>query len=521
MTYEDKSYGFDHSFMNPLVMSSGVPSSERPSVDYIARRLAATADVPLNFAAAAAHNLLDNMNSLEDYDDMFVIMKKPKCVQTWQRDQIFAEQRLAGVHPVWIRRVTSLDNDERNRISDPLLRIIGTDDFEETLSNHLYVCDYREVLSDLPVGSWEGRTKHVLPSTSYFVWRSTQFGDRGELVPIMVDFTSSKSDRVTVTPLDPVRLWRLAKLHCQVADANVHEMWSHLYGAHFSMEPIAVATGRYLEPDHPVRRVLVPHLKFLLFNNDLGKQKLINPGGFVDQLLANSLAGSLEISKRASRDFHFVDGAFPNDVTSRRMDSIPHYPYRDDGMLLWNAIGDYVEDCVKGSYPDHESVTSDEQLVRWWGSLLSPNLAGVRGVPDTMTVESLTFILQRIIFTSGPYHAAVNYSQYEYMAYSPNMPLAAYSSDVKDGTLLDTLPPFQQAVKQLEIMEVLTNYRHDKIGYYDSDDLARLSSTERTSLDLFQKSLTTAEEIIDRRNLVRKIPYVYLKPSLVPNSTSV
>ncbi len=82
-------------------------------------------------------------------------------------------------------------------------------------------------------------------------------------------------------------LWTAAKMFCQVADVTVHEMRSHLYLAHFAQEPVAVVAHRYLDPKHPIHQLLDPHFKFLLFNNDLGRKVLVNPGGnaIVDTLL--------------------------------------------------------------------------------------------------------------------------------------------------------------------------------------------------------------------------------------------
>lgn len=516
MAYEDKHYAFSQAFLHPLVLSAEVPPGEGASPGYYAGRIAAVADIPMNFAAAAAHNLFDKLDTLDDYADMFKLMPAPKCVQTWRKDRVFAEQRLSGVHPVWIRRATNVDPSVAAALDESLTDLFGPALVESTKATHLYVCDYREILDGIPMGQWEGQVKHMVPVVGYFAWRDTQHGDRGELIPVLIKLEPRHGPPIVATPTGWPATWAIAKTFFQIADGNVHETVSHLYGAHFSMEPIAVATGRYLPPTHPVRRLLAPHLKFLLFNNDLGKAKLVNPGGFVDQLLASSLAGSLELVKRAAASFDFSAGAFDIDILDRGMGELPHYPYRDDGLLLWRAIGTYVTACLTRAYPDQARLSADESLNRWWKALFVE--AKIKGLP-TGTTASLVDVLQRIIFTSGPYHAAVNFPQYEYMAFSPNQPLAAYAEP--SGELLDVLPPYRQAVKQLEVMEILTAYRHDAFGHYAADDTARLTAFERGRLAAFQAELSVAETTIAKRNKKRRVPYVYLQPSLVPNSTSV
>lgn len=513
--YLDDNYEFSDQFLYPLKMIKEVPSNENGTTGYITKRLAAIADLAINFAAAKTHSLLDPLDTIEDYDDLFYVLSKPDVIRTWQKDRVFAEQRLSGVHPNWIKRCHKIDAPLEPALDASLRQLVGSQLVSSIKADALYVCDYREILEDIPVGTWEGYQKHVAPCVGYFIWRNTQYGDRGELVPVLIVING-----VTVSPAD--KDWACAKLHFQVADSNVHETCSHLYGAHFAMEPIAVATGRLLPSTHPVRRLLTPHFKFLLFNNELGKNKLVNPGGFVDRLLAPSLAGSLELVKRAANSFDFTKQAFVNDCIERGVSdtvSLPHYPYRDDGLLLWNAIGTYVSKFITEHYKDVNAVSADLNLLQWWAALSSVTGADLKGIPVDRTIENLVFILQRIIFTSGPYHAAVNFPQYEYMAFTPNMPLSAYEKF--PAPVLETLPPYTQVAKQLEIMEILTSYRHDQFGCYAKEDMESFSIKELSILDSFQSQLDKAEKIIIGRNKLRRIPYHYLLPSLIPNSTSV
>jgi arachidonate 15-lipoxygenase len=204
-----------------------------------------------------------------------------------------------------------------------------------------------EVLADIPRGTWQGRPKYLPVSVGLFAWQSTGHADRGELLPVAIAVLDHDDHWRTVTPFTnnilgagPAQVasaWSLAKLWLQVADANVHEMWSHLYGAHFAMEPVAVATGRWLRDEHPINQLLRPHLRILLFNNDIGKKLLVNPGGRVDTLLAASLKGSLEVVRRAAAAYDFTTSSFREDLKARGVDDnfrLPHYPFRDDGLLL-------------------------------------------------------------------------------------------------------------------------------------------------------------------------------------------
>ena len=64
--------------------------------------------------------------------------------------------------------------------------------------------------------------------------------------------------------------------------------------------------------------------------------------------------GMIAIVKRCWDNWRLdVNGHLPNDLKERGMadpEALPNYHYRDDGMLLWDAIRKYVADIVQGHY---------------------------------------------------------------------------------------------------------------------------------------------------------------------------
>ena len=537
-------YDYDHSFLSPLAMSANVPDNEKPDAEYVINRALISADLPLNMAVAKAQSMFDPLDALEDYDDMFITLRKPSVVATWRSDRAFAEQRLSGAHPNWLKRVRGVSDPFDAATVDATLKLqFGTPGAIADAKASLFVTDYRQVLADIPRGTWAGRPKYLPVSVGLFAWRATQHDDRGALVPIAIAVLDHDDQWRTVTPFannlvgaGPAQVasaWTLAKLWLQVADANVHEMWSHLYGAHFAMEPVAVATGRWLSGEHPVGQLLRPHLRVLLFNNDIGKKLLVNPGGRVDVLLAPTLSGSLEVVKRAAAAYDFTKSSFREDLKARGVDDVnalPHYPFRDDGLLLLEAIERFVDVYVDGAYPDEAGkpqaakLREDGRLVRWWAALSSETECRFKGVPD-LSPATLRQVLAHIIFTGGPYHAAVNFPQYDYFAFCPNQPFAAYGPwpaelpTKPDDALLAALPPFRQAVGQVETMDFLTNHRTERLGRYRHKTWTE--PYQVAAVDRFLADLNEAERKIDDRNKVRQFPYEFLKPSMVPNSTSV
>jgi hypothetical protein len=74
-------------------------------------------------------------------------------------------------------------------------------------------------------------------------------------------------------------------------------------------------------------------------------------------------------------------------------------------------------------------ITIIQQIVQDFAKECNDPLRGarVKGMPariETRTV--LVNILTSIIFVCGPLHSTINFAQYEYMAFIPNMPFAIY-----------------------------------------------------------------------------------------------
>lgn len=539
-------YRFDRTGLPPFVLSDGVPAEESFTVEYHA----ALVDLVLLAGRSLAQaGLVDPGARLgaSDYARLFTLLPRPERILNigW-KDTSFAEQRLSGPNPMVLRRVKHRDDlsalQEKMSLTTEHVQVSlapsggGAWSLERLVEEgRLFCCDY-SILRDLPAGSWSGGRKYLAAPIALFVRRPTGHGCVDELVPVAIQLGQQRDAWPVITPdRDPE--WRLAKLHVQVADANHHEMAAHLAWTHLAMEPFAIATGRRLAAEHPVHRLLASHFRFLIAKNHEARLRLINPDGPVDNLLASTLDGSLEIARRAmfggqgQAPWSLSSHAFPTELADRGLDDpafLSHHPYRDDGLLLWRAIGDFVDRYLAVYYRQPGSVLEDEEIQSWARELADArDGAGVRGIPDRISDrQTLGKLLTAIVFTCGPQHAATNYPQYEYMAPAVNMPLAAYApvptalggAAIDPGLFAGTLPPAGAAAQQLLIMFSMSGFRPDRLGEYAADAFGA-EATE--CIGGFQRALVAAEKEIQRRNVARRVPYIYLQPSLVPNATSM
>jgi arachidonate 15-lipoxygenase len=530
-------YEFDLDYLYPIPYLKQLPIGENFSTRYLAQATSAFSKLNANTLAAKFHSLWDPLNKLQDYEDFFPILPRPSVIKTYQSDNAFAQQRLCGVNPMVLSRIRGeMPAHVQFFLQDVQVKFGKSLELEKLLKEgNLYLADYTS-LSFIKGGTYQ-RGRNYLPTPiAIFCWQSSGYSDRGQLVPIAIAIDPTQNTHF-LTPFDQPLSWSFAKLCVQIADANHHEMSSHLGRTHLTIAPFAIASARHLAENHPLSLLLKPHFRFTLAINNAARASLIQEQGPVDELLAGSLNESLTIAKDSFKTWSLDQFAFPKEIANRGMDDVkqlPHYPYRDDGMLVWNALKKFVSSYLRLYYKTPDNLSQDLELQNWTKSLFDlfslkgMNAVGVtrgKGMPARIeTVEQLIDIVTAIIFTCGPQHAAVNFPQYEYMAFTPNMPFALYQPITEDfsvptkDNLMPFLPPPHQASGQLSTTYLLSSFRYDKLGHYEQEfqDLAAQNLVIQ-----FQQDLNVVELEIEKNNRSRLIEYNYLKPSLIPNSISI
>ena len=548
----------------PILRS--MPATEHFSDRYEFERGAATLprvrnDEVLKKAGGTGNPLsfLDHFETLGGFEQLYVALPAPESTAFWMSDEAFAEQRLSGYNPGMIVRVTSRDQLPCGVDQDALDVAVGKDRVDAALAGAgLFVVDYTETLDaigggtiNIPVPGVPPVRKFLPKPAAFFSWELRERNDpqhdskTGYLAPLAIQI-DGKDGPVVVTPAEGEGRWLYAKACFSVADTNVHEMVRHLGRCHFALEAFGAITPRTLAPEHPVHILLEPHLRFVVWNNEQGVLRLVNVDGPVSLLMAPTLKDSVHLALRAAKEWS-MKRTFPEDLRERGFETcsglafettadetLPHYPYRDDGLLIWNELERYVDEYLRLYYRDDQSVSDDTEIQAWASALASTGDEGaghVRDMPASIeTIDALRDVLVMIVFSSAAEHSAVNYPQYPLMGFIPNAPAAGYADyqaffadesldDAQQAeALLRFLPPKFTTVTQITLTTSLGLYRFDALGDYQSQ-LA--DPRARDVVYRFHQRLREVERRIDKRNEARFRPYEFLKPSLVLNSASI
>jgi arachidonate 15-lipoxygenase len=548
-------YVWDHDYLSPFAMlkeqvfenatdlqiAAGwvfqLPAPEWPGAKYLFDRAQVGAELAKAAQQAAAFIAkTPTFGSFDDYVKLIESFPQPECLPHWEDDRYFAWQRVAGLHPVALRKLEKVPA----KLAVDEARLAGVLPEGQTLAGlaaagRLFLCDYA-ILEGLTQQSAQGLAKYVVPAIGLF------FSDeQGKLRAAAIQLGQQPVATDVYTPKDG-EAWRMAKMMFQTADVNVQEMGPHLCGTHFALEGVLVALARTLSVRHPLAVLLKPHLRYVVFNNLQGREKLINPTGAATKLLAGGAPGDKQLLARSYSGHPQAHVApwsieawdLPLELRSRGFDkdsALAEYPFRDDGMLLWEAIGTFVSQYLDVYYASDAEVAGDSELQDWMTELSSASGAHLKGAPDRLgSREQLAQLLQRIVWASGPLHSALNYPQYGQLAFAPNMTPAMYGPPLSNATgqsatLLDTymvrglLPPPLVALTQISAMYTMGTYHFDQLGQYQPGDFT--DPRVNGFIGRFQETLEQAESQITLRNAQRPWAYAYLVPSQVLNSTSI
>ena len=467
----------------------------------------------------------DRARSLEDYAALFRSIGLPPVGSRTGDDASFAEMRLAGPNPVMLQRINRLD--DRLPFTEAQYQAIMPGDSLASAGaeGRLFLADYRKLEKIEGSPGPDGLRKYLYAPLALFgVDRRTR-----QLRPLAIQCGQTPGAENPVFTPDDGPNWTIAKTIVEIADGNLHETVTHLARTHLLMEPFVVSAHRQLAANHPVFVLLWPHFEGTLAINEAAWRHLIADKGAVARLLGGTIDESRGLSADGVQTCHFRDSVLPRSLQARGVADatwLANYPYRDDALLYWNAISEWVLDYLALYYPTDEEVGRDAELLAWIDEIGADDggrIAGFERAPSA-TIAGLAEALTMILYTCSVQHAAVNFPQYSLMSYTPHMPLAGYAPAPRskqggaESDILGLLPPLDVAELQMELGFILGSIHYTTLGQYRPGHFA--DPRVAAPLVRFQARLDQIGDVIALRNTVRT-PYEFLSRSGIPQSINI
>jgi arachidonate 15-lipoxygenase len=472
--------------------------------------------------------------SLETYRSLFNTIPVPGFAYIFEEDDQFARLRVAGPNAMLIKGIDKLPDNFPVTEAQYRAAIGLGDTLKAALAEgRVYLCDYAELAILVP-GVWHGLAKYVYqplalfavpPGGSALKAVAIQCGQDSEENPIFTPTVSAANSWG----------WEMAKTVVQVADGNYHELFVHLARTHLVMEAVCVATYRTLASVHPLWSLFVPHFEGSLFINNAAATSLIAAGGPIDHIFGGTITSSQQAAADDRLAFDFYGKMLPHDLAARHVAdavALPEYPYRDDALLVWQAIHEWATQYIDIYYDNDAAVTGDTELAAWVASLATEGK--LKGFKPITTRTQLAEVCTMILFTASAQHAAVNFPQKDIMTFAPAITGAGWASAPttqaghdKTGWL-GYMPPRSLSLQQLDTLYLLGSVHYRPLGDYRCNNFPYLPWFRDPAiigadgpLARFQATLRGVDNTVLARNAERQYPYPYLQPALIPTSINI
>uniref|UniRef100_A0AAY4BZP5 Uncharacterized protein n=1 Tax=Denticeps clupeoides TaxID=299321 RepID=A0AAY4BZP5_9TELE len=469
-------------------------------------------------------------NDLDDFKRIFWKLRSPIAEYTmehWKEDWFFAFQFLNGSNPRMIHQVQKLP--PGFRVTGDMVQIFlkpNTTLEKEMQDGNVYLVDHA-IIESLPTNVIKNQRQHIAAPFCLLY----EHPDQG-LIPIAIQLEQKPRRHTPVfLPSDPPLAWLLAKMWVRHAEFQVFQVLSHLLRTHLVVEVFCVATMRQLPAVHPVYKLLTPHLRYTLEINCRARTQLIAKDGIFKRVVSSGGDGLLVLAQREYKVLTYRSLQPKLDFQDRGVSKLKKYFYRDNTLMIWDAIQRYVTGIVSLYYPSDSEVLEDTELQAWIKDVTEEGFANVPKLGQLLikfiSRTDLITLLTVVIFTTTAQHAATNNGQFDWCAWVPNTPCTMRCPPPTDKDaidmqlIMDTLPDISQSCVEMAITWHLGRAQPDAIpmGQYVEDYF-----TEPEAKDLiaeFQKDLRDIDESIQEQNKGVELPYLYLCPSRIENSITV
>jgi len=328
--------------------------------------------------------------------------------------------------------------------------------------------------------------------------------------------------------------WLIAKTFVANADAQLH-MVKHLYLETYAvMEPFALALLRQLSAMHPVYRLLRPHLRHCIAANVTARRWLTGTTGLLQHCFSVGPRAEGLLQQLYSK-WRIEAMGLPQNLLSRGFDGndqLAEYPFRDDGMLVWGALVDFVIEYLSLFYPSDYEAASDSELQGWWkeaimighNSLMSDDVSDTIGIHD---FDQLCMICSVLIWNNTAWHSAMAHGCYEFYSFPPNRPTILHLPPLHrlDAGTADKyelmLPAKGETVLIQGFMTLISEIKEHSqtLGSHDEEWFTDPKTTE--VFERFGKNLIHVEAIIQVRNERRKVAYPYMQPGSITTAVGM
>ena len=244
----------------------------------------------------------------------------------------------------------------------------------------------------------------------------------GALEPVRIEMNGSSAQPGASEWADAARM-AVCSITTHAAMVR-HFNWLHLTAG----QPIEAATRNRLPDNHPIRRLLWPHVFGTHAGNALVTDVLLAPGGDFEGIFSFTHRGMCELFDATSTSF---DLASINPILDSSRRGITGTgvatPAADNWSSLYAVMVGHAQRYLAVYYASDEAVAADAALGAWIEDLdqFLPN--GTRGVlGDTVTAAGVASLLATVIYLATVEHEITGSGLWNYQLWNDTSPVRIY-----------------------------------------------------------------------------------------------
>uniref|UniRef100_A0A7S2UT20 Lipoxygenase domain-containing protein n=1 Tax=Attheya septentrionalis TaxID=420275 RepID=A0A7S2UT20_9STRA len=285
------------------------------------------------------------------------------------------------------------------------------------------------------------------------------------------------------------KYWEWAKLKSRTA-AFTGAAFHHLGDIHYCWGNIPATTLRkFLPPSHPVRRAFTPHFYKTHHTCRRAENSLFDPQGLLFRGASFDYeSGIKQIFIDKIGGFKFT--RYADEIKERQVENCKFHVGANDGMDLYNILGDYVSDFIDEIYPTQSALEADADMKIAHESLVDE----LSMDKDTeYTLDAVKTMWGEILFRVTGYHNSVG----AVAAYALDPSIADIRMQPKETC---NLVASEESALGLALISAITQVPCPTLGECWKQVLENPESMAYAKL---RAKLNNLENVIDERNSVR------------------
>ena len=243
-----------------------------------------------------------------------------------------------------------------------------------------------------------------------------------------------KATRITcvlgdVTPEDT--RWDEAVRTVMCAASTQISLVNHFNGVHLACGgPLAVATRNHLYKDHPMCRLMWPHMFGTQNSNYLVTKGQMLQGGDFETVFSFTHAGMCDLFERSYNsyrasvivpDLDWQDRGLPTDEFDR--------PVQDNWQALYDVMHAHTTRYIETYYDSDQALQYDETVMAWVHALNRTLPNGVDGITGgTVTRASIARLTAGFIYMASVQHEALGSCMWNYQMWVDKNPVRIHTN---------------------------------------------------------------------------------------------